>query len=129
MTNREPTVLRIGAEEHDLLRELKNEGPFAEMLHAYRFAIAYALARGGEMVDFADGTNVFNVGSVEDVHRSLYHAVRELRPDSEEPVYRTAEKLATWGVREIHGRLRSGDISFISLLDELAEVDESSRDA
>lgn len=119
MTMKEPTNLGIGQSAHPLLRDLKDDGPFGEMLHAYRFAVAFAIARGGHQVEFTERQNLFNVGSVDDEHRSLYHAVKELRGEGDEPVYRTVEKLATWGVQELHKALRAGDISFTSLIDEI----------
>jgi hypothetical protein len=119
MIHREPTNVGIGASAHPLLRDLKESGPFSEMLHAYRFAVALALVNGAQMVSFSERQNLFNVGSVDDEQRSLYHAVRELRGDVDEPVYHTVEKLATWGVQELHRNLRAGDISFLAMLGDV----------
>lgn len=118
----EPTTIGLSKRRHTALKALKEEGHFAEMADAYRFAIALALAHGGVTEPVTGSrTTVFNVGTL-DPDGSIYAAVQALREDTDEAVYRTAEKLAEWGVSELMELASSGEISFGSLL---AQADEA----
>ena len=107
----------IGKSAHPKLQRLKEDGHFSEMVDAYRFAIGLALAHGGATSDFAERQNLFNVGTL-DSDRSLYTAVATLRQPTEEPVYKTVERLATWGVEELDRRSQRGMLSFAEILEE-----------
>src|SRR4051812_42056932 len=74
----------IAKTAHAKLQRLKEDGYFSEMVDAYRFAIALALAHGGLTSDFNERQNLFNVGTL-DPDRSLYTAVATLRQGTEEP--------------------------------------------
>lgn len=80
----EPTTIGLTEESHGILKRLKDEGHFAEMADAYRFAIALALSLGQEppLVGGSRQT-IFNVGTL-DPDRALYYAVKILarRPRS-----------------------------------------------
>jgi hypothetical protein len=58
---------------------------------------------------------IFNVGTL-DPDRSIFEAVSALRPNLDEPVYRTAERYAEWGVEELVRLRSSGEIEFGPLL-------------
>lgn len=113
----EPVNVGIGKSAHGKLQRLKEDGHFNEMLDAYRFAIGLALAHGGATSDFSERQNLFNVGTL-DPDRSLYTAVATLRQPTEEPVYKTVERLATWGVEELDRRSQRGMLSFAEILGE-----------
>jgi hypothetical protein len=107
----------ISKAAHGKLQRLKEDGHFNEMVDAYRFAVALALAHGGATSDVGERQNVFNVGSL-DPDRSLYTAVATLRQAADEPVYKTVERLATWGVEELDRRSQRGMLSFGEILSE-----------
>jgi hypothetical protein len=107
----------IAKSAHPKLQRLKEDGHFSEMVDAYRFALALALAHGGATSDFTERQNVFNIGTL-DPDRSLYTAVATLRQPTEEPVYKTVERLATWGVEEMDRRSQRGMLSFAEILTE-----------
>ena len=114
----EPVNVGIAKTAHPKLQRLKEDGHFAEMVDAYRFAIGLALAHGGVTSDFAERQNLFNVGTL-DPDRSLYTAVATLRQaTTDEPVYKTVERLATWGVEELDRRSQRGMLSFAEILGE-----------
>jgi hypothetical protein len=113
----EPVNVGIGKSTHPKLQRLKEDGHFSEMLDAYRFAIGLALAHGGATADFSERQNLFNIGTL-DPDRSLYTAVATLRQPTDEPVYKTVERLATWGVEELDRRSQRGMLSFADILGE-----------
>jgi hypothetical protein len=113
----EPTTIGLTKEGHDKLQRLKEDGYFAEMADAYRFAIALALAHGITGGSTASRGTIFNVGTL-DPDRSLYFAVKTLVEPRDEPVYKVAEKLAEWGVEELYRTAQSGHLSFAKLLEE-----------
>lgn len=113
----EPVNVGIGKATHPKLQRLKEDGHFGDMVDAYRFAICLALAHGGATTDFDERQNVFNVGTV-DPDRSIYTAVAALRAPVNEPVYKTVEKLATWGVEELDRQSQRGTLSFAEILAE-----------
>jgi hypothetical protein len=114
----EPTTIGLSDAAHAKLQQLKEERYFAEMTDGYRFAIALALAHGtiAPVVTGGRGT-IFNVGTL-DPDRAIYAAVRALRESVDEPVYRTAARLAEWGVEELYRRTRDGRFSFAEILNE-----------
>lgn len=113
---REPTTIGLTNFTHKKLQRLKEEGYFAEMQDAYKFAIALALAYGqiaGQPKDSRQ--TIFNVGTL-DPDKSLFDSVRALATVPDEPVYKTAERLAEWGVEEIDKEVRDGTTSIGELL-------------
>lgn len=121
----EPTTVGLSRDGHDRLKELQGSGEFEEMADAYRFAIALALYRNadpGTSREGSDWTTIFNVGSL-DADGSLFTAVEALRNrDLDEPVWKTAERLAAWGVDELHRLLQQkGKLPLSELLQEAAE--------
>lgn len=120
----EPTTVGLSNDAHDKLKELKESGEFAEMTDAYRFAIALALFRGADPGRGRQGswTTVFNVGTL-DSDGSLFTAVETLRSSElDEPVWKTAERLADWGVEELHRMMKSGKLPVAKLLREAADL-------
>jgi hypothetical protein len=120
----EPTTVGLSAAGHDGLARLKEDGYFAEMQDAYRFAIALGLAHGRESSGSGKRATIFNVGTL-DGDRSLYNAVKALAGSSEEPIYTLAERYAEWGVAEMIAELDRGKLSLSKML---AEADEKLPD-
>lgn len=114
---KEPVTVGLSANAHAHLVGLENGGFFARMSDAYRFAVALGLSH--ESLDNSERPRktIFNVGSL-DPDRSIYEAVSALRTRNDEPVYRTAERYAEWGVEELIRLRASGDIDFGGLLKE-----------
>jgi hypothetical protein len=121
-TESEPTTVGLSDSAHVKLKRLKEEGHFADMTDAYRFGIALALAYGVTPgITSGSRQTIFNVGTL-DPDKSLFAAVSALRPETNEPVYRTAEKLAEWGVEEISRMAENGEISFSDLFREIGKL-------
>jgi len=116
----EPTTIGLSDSAHIKLQRLKEDGYFGDMIDAYRFAIALALSRG-EIAEKGTRKTIFNVGTL-DPDKSLYHAISALREDEDEPVYRTAERLAEWGVEEMYRLAEEDDLSLGDLLAETESV-------
>lgn len=114
---KEPVTVGLSDTAHAHLVSLEREGFFSRMADAYRFAIALGISHEAmDNREFSRRT-IFNVGSL-DPDRSLYVAVSALRIRTDEPVYRTAERYAEWGVEEIVRLRAGGDIEFGALLRE-----------
>ena len=113
---REQTTIGLSEGAHQKLQMLKRDGFFAEMTDAYRFAVALAMAHGMIAATVAGSrATIFNVGTL-DPDRELYHAIRALRDKSDEPVYRTIERLAEWGVEELSRRAETNSLVVANLL-------------
>lgn len=115
----EPIQVGLSKEGHEKLLRLKEDGHFAEMADAYRFAIALAIAHGVSPDDKAlrSGPTILNTGSL-DPDRNLYTVIKALFSPVSEPVYKLAEKLAEWGVHELYRLSESGVIPIADLIDE-----------
>lgn len=121
---KEPTTIGLSEQAHAMLRRLaedKINGNFAEMADAYRFGIALALAHG-VVPDEISGqrTTIFNVGTV-DPDKQIYTTIQALVNTGDTPVYRWAERLAEWGVREMSSMNDRGDLDIGSLLAKAQE--------
>lgn len=114
----EPTTIGLSEKAHSKLQQLKEDGHFSDMADGYRFAIALALAHGQICKDAITGrTTIFNVGTL-DPDNNIKMVISALREPTDEPVYKTAEKLAEWGVEELHRLSKDRKIPFAKLLDE-----------
>ena len=109
---KEPITIGLSPTAHEKLKNLAGHGYFNEMMDGYRFAIALALSRGAQPEKASSKRNTFvNIGSL-DPERRLYEAVKALREDDSEPVWKTAESLAEWGVEELTRLAEDGEIRF-----------------
>jgi len=118
----EPTTVGLSQEAHEMLRGLKEQKLFAEMMDAYRFAIAYALAKGVIPPEISTTKNtIFNVGSF-DPSKDVYAAISLLFSGdlTDLSVYKTGERLAEWGVRELDRKSKSGEIDFSQIYNEIS---------
>lgn len=119
----EPTMIGLSEEAHRHLQRLKEDGHFREMLDAYRFGIGLALAEGVIPPEISSKT-VFSVASV-DPNQTLKTAIDTIMGDSVAniPLYRMAERLADWGVRELYKRAEHGEIDVVSIFDSIGAGD------
>jgi len=116
-------LINVGLSEasNDKLDELKEMGVFADKIDGYRFGVSLALAHGVVPGELVKRENLFNVGSL-DPDQMLRQAVEALMPQQLEQitVYRLIERLADWGVAELHAQAKAGEIDFPALLEEAA---------
>ena len=117
----EPTTVGLTTRAHDNLRRLKDNGFFDELVDAYRFAVAFAIASGYDIrhAQAAEPTRqtIFNVGTLDPTQR-LQAAVRSLSNVDGEPVYKTVERLAEYGVNELTRRMELGGLDIVAILQE-----------
>lgn len=93
-------TVSLTSASHERLGRFKEEGHFADMKDAYRFAVALALAYGAEPEPSrGDRTTFVNVGTL-DPNGALAAAIVALRGDDEDP-YRASARLAEWGAAEM----------------------------
>lgn len=117
MSGDEPVTIGLSNGAHGKLQRMKENAHFAELMDGYRLAIGLALACGADPAPVTNRNTMFNVGSL-DPDRSIYHAVQALRQNKDEAVYRTAERLAEWGVEEMYRQVETGTFSIVDLLQE-----------
>ena len=85
----------------DRLRRLKEDGHFAEMIDAYRFAVAMALANGANpSAPEGERVTMFNVGTLDPEGLFAAGVVALCDLEGESP-YRAMERLAEWGSLEL----------------------------
>lgn len=114
----EPNQIGIGEVAHAKLKKLCEDRHFAQMMDAYRFAIALALAHGAVPREITSSRqNVFGVATI-DPDQSLYTAIKTLIDTGDTPVYRWAERLADWGVIEMSRRADEGSLDIGQILKE-----------
>lgn len=115
-------LINVGLSESadDKLTELKELGVFADKIDGYRFGVALAVAQGAVPGELVKRTNLFNIGSL-DPDQTLRKAVESLMSSALEDttVYRLIERLADWGVSELHAQAKAGEIDFVTLLGEV----------
>lgn len=101
------------------LDELKELGIFAEKMDGYRFAVSLAIAQGAMSSELAKRKPFLNIGSL-DPDQKLKKAVEALYANqlADTTVYRVVERLAEWGVTELHAQAKAGSIDFEKLLEQ-----------
>lgn len=118
-------VTTVGLSEHadDLLDQLKEQEIFAEKLDGYRFAISFAAASGVVPPEIGKRKTLFNVGSLDpgQLIRSAVEALYEDHVDNAS-VYRVAERLADWGIRELYEQASEGQIDFAKILKNMDDL-------
>ena len=118
----EPNQIGIGEVAHNHLTRLLEEGYFAQMMDAYRFAIALALAHSVSPTKLTGSRkNFFSIATI-DPDQSLYAAIKTIIDTGDTPVYRWAERLADWGVMEMSKQADSGTLDIGNLLKESEEI-------
>ena len=119
MNNAEPTTIGLSEDAHKKLKWLQEEEHFRELLDGYRFAIGLALAQGVVPPEVQKRKTIFNVGTI-DPDQALRRSIEALMGDRvpEASIYKTAERLAEWGVNELTSLAKRGGIDFAGLLDQ-----------
>lgn len=121
----EPPTIGLSEKSHILLKRLKDDGYFSEMVDGYRFGISLALSRGVIPDEVAPPkTTIFNIGTL-DPERAIYKAIQILMDTQDVSVYRWAERLAEWGIIELARRSESGEIDFSLILQEAEQAKEA----
>ncbi len=117
-------LINVGLSDsgNDKLDYLREQGYFADKIDGYRFAVGLALANGVIPPELPKRVTFLNVGSLDPDH-TLRRAVEALMPDhlGETTVYRLVERLADWGVNELHAQAQAGDIDFGEIFNQLAK--------
>ncbi len=118
----EPTMIGVSEATHGKLKRLKEDGHFKEMADAYRFAIGLALAQGCNPPEISSQT-VFSVATI-DPDQSIRNAIQTILGESSPglSIYKFAERLADWGIQELSLQAERGEIDFVAIFDQLAEV-------
>jgi hypothetical protein len=115
----EPTTVGLSEKTHILLKRLKEDGHFGDMVDAYRFGIALSLASGILPSDLpTPRTTVYSTATL-DPDGSIAFAIRTLIENSDVSAYRWAERLAEWGINEISTMTEFGEIDFAALADRI----------
>lgn len=111
----EPKTIGLTNPTKEKLKRLKEDGYFNEMQDGYKFAVALALFNNA--IETKIGTTGTMYGASDlDQNNELYEVVKALRVDCDEPVYKTIERLAEWGVKELYEQAQNGEIDFSKLL-------------
>lgn len=115
-------LITVGLSEaaNEKLDELRELGIFAEKIDGYRFAISLAIAQGVIPDEISKRSTFLNVGSLDPDH-IFRCTVEALMADQllETTPYRMIERLAEWGVRELHAQAKAGEIDFAVLLEQI----------
>lgn len=112
------TQIGLSIRMHPHLEALKNDGYFAEMRDAYRFAVATAIVKGGMPPEIqGKRQNVFATPTV-DPDGSLAAAIRALLPCEAVPPYRWAERLADVGVEILASKSAQGTLDIGAMIVE-----------
>lgn len=124
---KEPTTIGLSDQAHAMLKRLaedKQNGNFAEMADAYRFGIALALAHGVMPEDVSGQRTIFNVGTL-DPDKQIYTTIKSLMSTGDTPIYRWAERLAEWGVREMSAMSDKGEFDIGAILAMAQEAEQA----
>jgi len=107
----------IGASEagQQVLKRLKEQGIFPEMMDAYRFAIGLGLALG-QRTPVVGRETLFNVGSF-DKDQEVANLITALMPADAATVYRAAEEYAEAGFAAMSDAVEAGEFRFTEMLD------------
>jgi hypothetical protein len=113
----EPTTIGLGEKSHNWLQRFKEEGIFAEMRDAYRFAVAFYLSKQVTPPEIVGKKNtIFNIGTI-DPDKELYLAISCLMPNIEGSIYQMAERLADAGIAEMAVEFERGTLDVVALIE------------
>ena len=114
-------TLGLSTQAHSILKRLKDQRYFAEMVDAFRFAIAYSIACDIAPADQASGgrQTIFNVGTL-DPDGSIRAAVSAICPEGAKTPYRLAERLAEAGILALGRAAEDGTLSLVDLVHDIA---------
>ena len=102
-------------DEYDLRRVMKPKHLVAIPQSNDDFEIELSLSKNNRALSYEEAIYEINQIIPE---QTLYNVVAILRDDDSEPVWKTVEKLAEWGVDELSKLSQQGDISFSEIFDK-----------
>lgn len=109
-------MIGLSEKTHAVLTQMKEDGYLAEMADGYRLGIALALAKGVVPPEVpAPRKTVFSVATI-DPDQDVATAIRSLANLEGGSIYRMAERLAEWGINEIHTMFDGGPIDIADIL-------------
>jgi hypothetical protein len=120
-TASERTQVRLTNKGHTILTQMKEDGYLAEMTDGYRLGIALALSMGATPEDLSAENRNFIAVSTLDPTGEIAAAIRILVNLEGQSVYGYAERLADWGIKEMHERFKGGFLDVASLVNSSAE--------
>jgi len=102
---------------------------FATETDAYKFAIAYSLAKGDDPSNAPEGgyQTKFNAAGGLDVYGEIRDLISILRPEQKDRPYATSERLAELGLVAVAGRINAHD-SLASVISEIFANQEMDSD-
>jgi hypothetical protein len=119
MPEEESITIRATEESKQILKRLEDEGYFNQMLDGYRFAIAFAIAKGKLAPEGLPKMSTYiNIGTLDKdgILRSLIH---EIYPDSINKVFSYIERLAEAGIKEMGRLLDNDELRFGEICDDI----------
>lgn len=111
----EPKTIGLTAGTKEKLKRLKDDGYFHEMQDGYKFAVGLALFSNAIELNMSNSGTMYGTGDL-DQNNDIYETVKALRSNNDEPVYKTVERLAEWGVKELYEQAQNGEIDFSKIL-------------
>jgi hypothetical protein len=102
---------------------------FATETDAYRFAIAYSLAKGEDPSNAPEGgyQTKFNAAGGLDVYGEIRDLITILRPEQKDRPYATSERLAELGLVALASRINAHD-SLASVISEIFADPDTNTD-
>ena len=119
-TASERTQVRLSNKGHSILTQMKEDGYLAEMTDGYRLCIELALSMGAIPEDLSAENRNFIAVSTLDPTGEIAAAIRILVNLEGQSVYGYAERLADWGIKEMHERFKGGFLDVASLMNAAA---------
>lgn len=111
----EPKTIGLTSETKEKLRRLKEDGYFHEMQDGYKFAVGLAILYDALDSNMTNAGTMYGTGDL-DQNKDIYEIVKALRTSADEPVYKTVERYAEWGVKELYEQSLNEGINFSKLL-------------
>ena len=111
----EPKTIGLTKPTQEMLRRLVDNKYFKEMQDGYKFAVGLALFSNAIEINMGTSVTIYGTGDL-DPGQEIYEVVKALRFDCDEPIYKTVERLAEWGVKEMYEQDRDGYLDFSKLL-------------
>lgn len=112
----EPKTIGLTSGTKEKLKRLMDDRYFHEMQDGYKFAVGLALSCNAIEKNMTNSGTMYGTGDL-DQNNDIYETVKALRPaDCDEPIYKTVERLAEWGVKELYEKAQNDEIDFSKLL-------------
>lgn len=117
----ERTQVRLSNKAHTILSQMKEDGYISEMTDGYRLAIGLSLSMGAKPDELPSENRNFIAVSTLDPTGELAATIRLLVNLEGQSVYGYAERLADWGIKEMHERFKGGFLDVASLMSGASE--------